>query len=259
MTRLPVACACLLIPLLLLPLGGASAEESDAGGVEGGVERHPDDPWEPMNRGIFAFNEGLDRWVLEPVAKGWDWAVPHPVQTGIGNFFTNLAVPVHAANELLQAKPWQAYETVWRGAINIMLGFGGVLDIASRYEVYQSDEDFGQTLGYWGTPSGPYLVLPLLGPSNPRDTAGTIVDSFSSPHPYFLPFYVTASAGVVNVVQVRADNLEEIAAERAAAFDFYSAVRGAAIQYRENQVRDRADAEDAEADDDLYYFDEDEE
>ena len=255
MMRRSAAVLLLLVPLL--PPCGALAEEAGAAGVQAEVERHPDDPWERMNRGIFRFNEGLDRWVLEPVAKGWDWALPDPVQTSVGNFFDNLVFPVRLVNEVLQAKPARAYETAWRGVINSVGGLGGLFDVASHYQVYDSDEDFGQTLGYWGTPAGPYLVLPLFGPSSPRDTVGLAVDSFSQPHAWFVPFYVTFPAATVDLVNDRAAALETIAAERASAFDFYSFVRSAAIQYRENQVRDR-DPDLPPAADDLYYFDEDE-
>jgi phospholipid-binding lipoprotein MlaA len=217
----------------------------------------PDDPWEGMNRKIFAFNEGVDRWVLEPAAKGWDWAMPERVQTCVGNFFDHLVLPVRFANDVLQAKPAAAYETLWRAVINSTVGLGGLFDPASTWTVAKSNEDFGQTLGRWGTPSGPYLVLPLLGPSSPRDTVGTVVDRFGYVATYFVPFYVSASASGVDIVNARAAALETIAAERKAAFDFYSAVRSAFLQYRENQVRDRAeDPEDAEYEEELYYFDE---
>lgn len=260
-------------PLLLLPLLAppAAADEREAPApavVQAGVaapetrsERAPGDPWEPMNRRVFAFNEGVDRWFLEPVATGWDYAVPEVAQRSIGNFFDNLAMPVRLANEVFQAKPWKAYETLWRIAINTVGGVGGLFDPASHFEVYKSDEDFGQTLGYWGVPSGPYWVLPLLGPSSPRDATGVALGSTVSIVGFFvpIPLYVTAPAAAVDVVNDRAASLETIRAEREAAFDFYTAVRSAFTQYRENRVRDRADDPDEEqADEDLYYLDEEE-
>lgn len=259
----PLAAALLL---LLLPSGGVwaedGAEEAQPASVQGGVQvpaRNPADPWEGMNRKIFAFNEELDHWVLEPVARGWDWALPEPVQRSVGNFFDNLVLPVRFANDLLQAKPWRAYETAWRLAINSVAGIGGLFDVASHYEVYKSDEEFGQTLGYWGVPSGPYLVLPFFGPSNPRDTLGLAVDAATAPQFWIAPFYVSIPAATVDIVNDRAAILETLDAERAAAFDWYSAARSASIQYRENRVRDRAEAPDPEESEDLYYFDEDEE
>lgn len=256
-----VAAALLLLGLLGLPSGGLGAEQAGSGSVQADVQTdpsHPDDPWEGMNRGIFAFNEGLDRWLLEPVAKGWDRAVPDPVERSIGNFFDNLSMPVHIANDLLQAKPLLALESTWRLVINSVGGLGGLFDPAGHHGVYESDEEFGQTLGYWGVPPGPYLVLPLFGPSNPRDTVGLAVDSATSVQFWLVPFYVSVPASGVDVVNDRSAVLETLAAERAAAFDWYSAVRSAAIQFRENQVRDRAEDED-DADEDLYYYDEDEE
>ena len=254
MLMLRVACW-LLMASLLVPPGSARADEENPGGDV--QEDVTPDPWERFNRPVFAFNEGLDRWLLEPVAKGWDWAVPEVVQTGIGNVFDNLSTPVHLVNDILQAKFYQGGETAWRLVINTTVGLGGIFDVASGWQVHESDEDFGQTLGYWGVPPGPYLVLPFFGASSPRDTVGLAVDSVTFPYGFFVPIYVTFPANGVNLVNTRAGLLEEIAAERAAAFDFYSFVRSAHVQFRENQVRDRA--EDEDADEDLYYFDEDDE
>jgi phospholipid-binding lipoprotein MlaA len=215
-----------------------------------------------MNRRVFGFNEGVDHWFLEPVATGWDKAVPDVAQRSISNFFDNLAMPVRMVNELLQAKPMKAYETLWRIAMNTVGGVGGLFDVASHFQVYESDEDFGQTLGYWGVPAGPYWVLPLLGPSSPRDATNVVIGSGVSILTFFvpIPIYVTAPATAVDTVNDRAASLETIRAERESAFDFYTAVRSAYTQYRENRVRDRADAPDADAeqDDDLYYLDEEE-
>ena len=183
--------------LLALPAALASAAESDSGAdVEetssAADDEHADgrsanDPWEPFNRKVFAFNEALDRYALEPVATGWDTVMPHRVELCVENFFDNLLLPTRFANDLLQLKPWEAYETLWRAVVNTTVGLGGLFDPASAWQIHKSDEDFGQTLGYWGTPPGPYLVLPLLGPSNPRDTAGMVVDSMAYVPPYFVP------------------------------------------------------------------------
>ena len=255
--------ALLLLAVALLPAGAVFAEESAAGAVQADVsadaaDDDSGDPWEGMNRGVFAFNEGLDRFFLEPVATGWDTVVPERAQKSVGNFFDNLTMPVRFANDLLQGKPWKAYQTAWRIVINTTIGIGGLFDPASHYHVYESDEDFGQTLGYWGVPPGPYWMLPLLGPSSPRDAAGLVVDRVASAGAYFVPFYVSVSAGAVDIVNDRAAVLETIRAERESAFDFYTLVRSAHVQFRDNQVRDREeDPEDAAEDEDLYYFDED--
>lgn len=249
----------LLLAAALLPAGSALAEASAPGSVQAGSS--PEDPWESMNRPVFAFNESVDRWVLEPVATGWDTVVPERVQTCIGNFFDNLGMPVRGANDLLQGKPWKAYETAWRIVINSTVGVGGLFDVASHYDVYESDEDFGQTFGVWGVPPGPYWVIPLLGPSTPRDAVGLAAGGSFSLITYFvpLPFYVTVPASAVDVVNERAAVLESVRAEREAAFDFYTFVRSAYLQYRENQVRDRAeDDEELQEDEDLYYLEDDE-
>ncbi len=215
------------------------------------------DPWEGMNRRVFAFNEGLDRFLLEPVATGWDYAVPEVAQKSVGNFFDHLALPVRFANDLLQGKPWKAYETAWRIVINSVVGIGGLFDPATRWQVYKSDEDFGQTLGVWGVPPGPYWVIPVYGASSPRDAAGMLVDRTASAGGFFVPIYVSASAGVLDVVNDRAAVLEDIRAERESAFDFYTFVRSSYTQFRENRVRDRAEQDEEDgADDDLYYLDE---
>ena len=260
--------AALLLGLLAAP---AAAQEANGGGdVQGATSADPDpagarspwDPWEHFNRKIFAFNEDVDHYALEPIATGWDFVMPHRVETCISNFFENLALPMRFTNDLLQLKPWKAYETLWRAVINTTVGIGGLFDVASAWEVYKSDEDFGQTLGYWGTPAGPYLVLPLLGPSSPRDAAGLVVDTIPYGYipPYSLiPWYASISGTAVNVVNRRALALVTIREERKAAFDWYSAARSAYTQYRENLVHDRAAAPTktgATPDEDLYDVDE---
>jgi phospholipid-binding lipoprotein MlaA len=249
---LPLACALAAAPAL--------AESADAGlvGDDFDTEASVRDPWEGLNRATFSFNELLDRWLLEPVARGWDFVVPEAAQEGLDNFLENLAVPRHIVNDLLQGKPAKAGDDLGRFLINTSFGLGGFFDPAGAEGFPVADEDFGQTLGVWGSPPGPYLVLPLLGPSSPRDAAGMAVDSFVlSPENYYLPIYVTYPRTVATVVNSRSLALERIEAERAAALDFYAAVRNAYVSFRANQVRDRADAPEEE-DEDFYYFDEEE-
>ena len=212
------------------------------------------DPWEGMNRGIFAFNEGFDGWIFEPVAKGWDFVMPDPVQTGIHNFFTNLGFPVVFLNNVLQAKPEGAVTSLGRFLINTTVGVAGFFDPATWLRMPESDEDFGQTLGYWGVPGGPFLVLPILGPSNPRDTVGLVVDRASLTYTYFVPWYANIGATLVERVNWRARHLETIREERKSAFDFYVAVRNAYVQRRDNQIADRQPKSE-ESDDDLYEVD----
>jgi phospholipid-binding lipoprotein MlaA len=218
------------------------------------------DPWQPMNRGIFAFNDFLDRYLLEPIATGWDVVVPDPVQRGISNFFANAATPRRIANDLLQGKLDKAGDDFGRFAINTTFGLLGLFDPAGAEGIAPGDEDFGQTLGVWGTPAGPYLVLPFFGPSNPRDTAGLVVDSFAAPEFYFAPWYVSYPLTGTRVINARSLTLEAVRAEREAAFDFYAAVRSAYVQYRINQVRDRAaELEGEDEHEELYELEEEEE
>jgi phospholipid-binding lipoprotein MlaA len=206
-----------------------------------------------MNRGTFGFNEGADRWVIAPVAKGMDFILPDPVERSIRKFFDNSMIPVHFVNALLQFKPVAAVEDLTRFVVNTTIGVAGFFDPATHFGLEAHREDFGQTLGYWGVPPGPYLVLPIMGPSNPRDTVGLIADQAALVYPWFVPFYVSSAIGVGRQLNLRSLALDSIAAERKAALDYYVAVRNAYLSYRENQVRDRE--EDEADDDDLYYID----
>jgi phospholipid-binding lipoprotein MlaA len=219
------------------------------------------DPLEPVNRGIFQFNETLDAWIMEPVATGWDFVLPTRVQLCIANFFTHLTLPVRFANDVLQLKLVKAFDDTGRFVVNTLVGVGGLFDPASSLAgIPRHDEDFGQTLGRWGVPPGPYLVLPLLGPSNPRDGVGLVVDSMGAIQTFFVSFPILASAAVVNAINDRSLTLELVRGERESALDFYTAVRTGYSQFRESRVHDRAvKPQSADADEDLYYLDDEEE
>ena len=139
-------------------------------------ERDPADPLEPANRRVYDFNMAVDRATLRPAATVYKDHVPKVVQTGVGNFFTNLSVPVTAVNNLLQRKPVAAGQDLLRFVINSTLGWGGIFDIASPSGIPLHNEDLGQTLGTYGVPAGPYLMVPLLGPSTVRDLPSSVVD-----------------------------------------------------------------------------------
>lgn len=139
------------------------------------------DPYEGFNRTMFSFNDGLDRILLKPAAEVYQAFTPRFVRTGFSNFFSNLAEPWVAVNAALQLKGQAAVETVLRFAFNSVLGFGGVLDIATEVRLERRYEDFGQTLGFWGAQPGPYLVLPIFGPSSVRDGIGLAVDFQGDP------------------------------------------------------------------------------
>jgi phospholipid-binding lipoprotein MlaA len=139
------------------------------------------DPYEDFNRQMFAFNDGLDKAVIEPVAKGYRAVTNEPVRTGVSNFVNNLGEPITFANEVLQGKIPQAAGTVGRFLVNTTIGIGGIFDPAGSFGIERTDEDFGQTLGVWGVQPGPYLVLPFLGSTSPRDLAGLGVDAAINP------------------------------------------------------------------------------
>jgi len=144
----------------------------------------PDDPSDPMegwNRGVYKFNTVADKYVLRPVAKGYDKVTPAPVQTGIGNFFANLFYPTVIVNDLLQLKLRQFGADTLRFVVNTTAGIGGLFDPATHVGLPAHDEDFGQTLGYWGVGPGWYLMLPLLGPSDNRDLVGAVGDWHTNP------------------------------------------------------------------------------
>lgn len=257
MARAAFRAAIALGALACAPLGavvgaplGAAAEENAAAGVH--------DPWERLNRGTFAFNETADRWLVEPAAIAWDTVLPDALQLGIDNFFENLWITRRFLNDLLQGKPRKAGEDLGRFLLNTTFGVGGLFDPAvTNGWLPAHDEDFGQTLGVWGVPNGPYLVLPILGPSTLRDTAGIGVDAYLGPEPWLLPSYVIVARNVGDALNTRSLLIEEIRAERAAAFDFYAAARRAYLQYRDNQVRDAEGAlEDDDGDDDFFDLDE---
>ena len=137
------------------------------------------DPLEGFNRGVYRFNAGFDRYVFLPVVAGYEAVTPDPIEDGISNFFNNIFEITNLTNAILQLKPKAAVETTGRIIINTTLGVAGIFDVATKLGIYEHEEDFGQTLGHYGVGNGPYLVLPLLGPSNLRDTTGYIADSLA--------------------------------------------------------------------------------
>ena len=207
-----------------------------------------DDPWRGMNEGTHAFNETVDRFVLEPVAKGYDFVVPELVQDGVGNFFENLLVPRTVLNDLLQGDVGHAFKHTGRFMVNTVVGLGGLIDVADEVGMDHDPEDFGQTLGRWGVGPGPYLVLPLLGPSTLRDTAALPLDYAANPAFWVDEGVVTAGATALSITDARAGVLEEFAENRRTAIDYYVFVRDAYLQNRAKNVSEG----ETETDDDLY-------
>lgn len=195
------------------------------------------DPWERVNRSTYAFNDAIDRSVLKPVARGYQRAVPRIARTGVTNFLTNLAYPTTLVNNLLQGKFKHALSDTARLLLNTTLGLGGLLDPASATGIARNDEDFGQTLGRWGVPAGPYLMLPLLGPSTLRDTPAAYPDYLTNGRHYLDDTTAEQALGGLAVVDRRA-RLLVAEATLAGAFDPYALMRNAFLQRREYLVRD---------------------
>lgn len=210
------------------------------------AEEEINDPLEGFNRGIFWFNDRLDRYLIEPVARAYDYVVPNPVQDGIGNFFSNLGYPSYLLSDLVQLKFGQALDHTGRFLVNTTFGVGGFIDVAEGMGLPEHDEDFGIALAYNGVPAGPYLVLPLLGPSNLRDGVGRAVDSFI--HPVYWIAKGTAGSDdatsitlgfrAVEVTDTRAGLTEAIKAAKESSLDYYLFVQSAYYQYREAKLYD---------------------
>jgi phospholipid-binding lipoprotein MlaA len=242
------------MPVRLLHLTTALLAAAALTACAGRKPPKPDyDPWEPMNRKIFWFNDKADQYVLEPVAKGWNWAVPERAQRCVTNFFNNLRFPIVFVNDLLQAKPWKAVQAFERFQTNTILGGLGLFDVAADvYGLPLQDEDTGQTFGVWDIAPGPYLVLPLLGPSSPRDAVGLVGDAGLTFYTYFLPSYVSIGGYAINVINYRARYLDTIARAKEASLDYYTFVRNAYVQRRWRQVNDEATTMGAEQEEELY-------
>ena len=142
------------------------------------------DPWIGMNRGLWAFNDTLDRWLLRPIARGYRAITPDPIEEGLSNFFDNLQVPGTAMNQLLQGKPRETASDAGRFLLNSTLGVLGIFDVATGMGFPQHDEDFGQTLAVWGVAQGPYFVIPIRGPSTVTHAGGMFVDALTNPIGY---------------------------------------------------------------------------
>jgi phospholipid-binding lipoprotein MlaA len=213
------------------------------------------DPLERFNRVMFRFNDTVDIYFLEPVAEGWDKIAPDAVQHSVSNFFDNLNSAVQVGNCILQGKFSEAGLNLSRFMVRSTIGIGGLLDPGGSDPDKPPVEDFGQTLGVWRVPAGPYIVLPFLGPSNPRDFVGSVVDFPMAIWPYEVNDGVYAALRAADIINFRASVLEEVRDTKASSLDYYVAVRNAYIQHRESQVRDSTEKS-KEHEEDLYYIDE---
>ncbi|GBD25424.1 putative phospholipid-binding lipoprotein MlaA [bacterium HR30] len=212
------------------------------------------DPWQRFNRAMFTFNDTIDTYALEPVAKAWDRIVPERVEQSVTNLFQNVYTPLVAINNVLQGKPHHAAEDVARFMANSTFGLFGLFDVASHWGLEKHDEDFGQTLAVWGVPAGPYLVLPFVGPSSPRDAVGYAVDSVATVYWFFADIRFTIGPQTVQVVNSRAQALDAVRELKTASVDYYAAVRNAYLQRRARQIKDQQ--ENAGPDEELYRIEE---
>jgi phospholipid-binding lipoprotein MlaA len=211
---------CLAVGLVLAPAMSQAADE---------------DPWEGVNRAIFRFNDTLDTYTLKPLAQGYEAVTPQFLQDGIHNMFNNVGDVTNLANNVLQAKPAAAGKDTARLIFNTTFGLLGFFDVGTRMGLQRSDEDFGQTLGYWGVSSGPYVMLPFFGPSTVRDAVGKYPDTYTRPYRYvdYVPTRNTILA--TDVVDTRASLLS---AEKLIRGDKYLFLRNAYLQNREFKVKD---------------------
>ena len=217
-----------LVGILSLTLAGCAT----------GPNANPRDPLEPYNRAVFGFNDAVDRTVLKPVATVYKNVTPGLVRTGVGNFFSNLEDVWSIANSVMQLKGQAAAETAVRFGVNTFLGLGGVLDIADEMGIERHKENFGKTLGYWGVPGGPYVVLPLLGNFTLRDAAALPVD-FKGDVVSNLGHKPTLySLKALNLIDTRAKFLNASALIDGAALDKYTFTRDAYLQSRRNAIYD---------------------
>lgn len=196
-----------------------------------------EDPWENYNRAIFRFNEGMDALLLKPIAQGYDTVTPDPVQKGVSNFFNNLLEVTNITNNLLQGKWDQTASSTFRFLINSTAGWFGIFDVASELGLKRYEEDFGQTLGYWGVDSGPYVVLPFLGGSTLRDTVAMPVDwaNYDVKGDFGLTNQEQWQTRGVDLIQIRAQYLN---AEGFIFGDRYSFLRDVYLQSRAGAVLD---------------------
>ena len=214
------------------------------------------DPLEPMNRAVYKFNDAVDSAVLKPVATGYKAVVPSPIRTGVSNFFSNLGDVWSLINHALQFEIANAGKTAARLGINTFLGLGGILDIATEAGIEAPKADLGQTLGKWGVPSGPYLMLPLLGPSSIRDGAGAITATYYDPVNQ-VPDNATRNVlTTTRIVDVRTRLLGATDAVDDIALDRYSFIRDVYLKRRQSQIAPQK-ASDKEAEDDIDYSAED--
>jgi phospholipid-binding lipoprotein MlaA len=211
---------CVIAGVAMVPLAAQAADE---------------DPWEGVNRVIYTFNDTLDTYALKPLAQGYQFITPQFLEDGIHNMFNNIGDVRNFANDVLQAKPHAAGVDTARLLLNTTLGVAGFFDVGTKMGLQRNDEDFGQTLGYWGVPSGPYVMLPFFGPSTVRDGLAKYPDTYDAPYRYMNDISARNTIQGVDVVDTRASLLSS---EKLITGDKYIFIRNAYLQNREFKVKD---------------------
>ena len=218
--------------LLIAALAGAAA------GCASTAERDPRDPWEPLNRGIYSFNDMLDNAVARPVASAYQKVAPSEVRLRVRNFFGNIGDVFIGVNNFLQGKFEDGVSDWARFAFNTTIGLFGLHDVATDMGYEKHNEDFGQTFGRWGVGPGPYLVLPILGSSTLRDGVGTGIDLYTDPLTEVRPYHLEYSLIGLRLTQTRADLLDASRILEEAALDKYTFQRDAYLQRRRSLIYD---------------------
>jgi phospholipid-binding lipoprotein MlaA len=232
----------LAAPLFALALASGCATPPPADDKEAVAEfEQTNDPLEPMNRAVFEFNDAVDKALLKPVAQGYRAVVPAYGRERVRDVLNNLRSPIVLANDVLQGEPDRAMQTLMRFAFNTGFGIGGLFDVASPGGIPYHDEDFGQTFGVWGIGEGPYLVLPILGPSNPRDTTGLAVEWLADPFDIWMDntgrdwaMWTRTGVGGVDKRENYLDTLDEI---EKSSVDYYAAMRSLYRQRRAVDIK----------------------
>jgi phospholipid-binding lipoprotein MlaA len=222
---------------LLLGCCGCAAAPHGSATVDDVDTDH--DPAEPVNRAIFKANVAADHAVMKPVAQAYTDHMPEGVQQGIHNVVQNLKEPAVAVNDALQGNVKQAWQSVQRLAVNSTVGVAGIFDVAEKIGVPPHKADFGQTLGVWGVGEGPFVELPLLGPSNARDAVGTVVDMAMNPLTYVggaPATYAGVATGGANVVDTRAQHLHDLDELERNSLDYYATLRSVYRQHRDAEI-----------------------
>jgi phospholipid-binding lipoprotein MlaA len=199
------------------------------------VELNPDDPYESLNRDVYAFNDGIDTYISSPIITVYQWVFPNILQTSVSNFFSNLTEPRTVLNDSLQGKVKQAGDDFERFVINTLFGLGGLINVANYAGIENHDEDFAQTLAVWGVPRGEYIVLPLLGPSSYRAIPGELVDAATNP-----VSYVSWPIQLIGLINSRSNAEQSLVFINEAAVDPYVFMRASYIQWRDYQINEGA-------------------